>query len=122
METSILISDQLQFHNKTALDWGVLKLGLQIRSCLFWYKLEVVQYNVSTKLRSKSYNRDRSMSIGWGHFKWEVLQYEWQSHFCPMQIRGPPPNGKYDSLPFVAFETPENLSGANSFALSPQSS
>ena len=40
-----------------------------------------------------------------------------------MHIRGPHPNGKNETWPLVAFETPSaNLSGLKSFASSPQSS
>uniref|UniRef100_A0A7N1A6R3 Uncharacterized protein n=1 Tax=Kalanchoe fedtschenkoi TaxID=63787 RepID=A0A7N1A6R3_KALFE len=46
-----------------------------------------------------------------------------RAKFCPMQILGPPPNGRNVTLPLVALDTPsENLSGLNSLASLPQSS
>lgn len=43
--------------------------------------------------------------------------------FCPTQIRGPHPNGKYKPGFFCAFVTPSlNLSGLNSIASSPHTS
>ncbi|KAF7822559.1 cytochrome P450 CYP72A219-like [Senna tora] len=43
--------------------------------------------------------------------------------FCPMHILGPHPNGKNETWPLVAFDTPsENLSGLNSFTSSPHNS